>query len=193
MRIRLLLLPALLLLVLAGCVEKNTGTAELSTEDYTMALPANWHPLALEKMPASSANALTEIGLQALGVYTGAPSDGFRLPLLIISRKDMGKLSYSEILLAKDNIKQVFAKSDLEVSDKHYDGEARRLTVDAALTTKQNLRLKVLATFYFTEKGELVAFGYVAPADSRAQAELHAIMKSVVLSPELQYQPIVTK
>ncbi|WP_319582568.1 hypothetical protein [uncultured Pseudodesulfovibrio sp.] len=191
---RLLLLPALLLLILAGCVAKNTGTAELPPEDYTLTLPANWHTIPANKIPASSMTALKESNLRLLEAYTSAPAKEFRLPLLVFSRKDMGKLSSSEMLLAQDNIEQLFAMNgDIEVTGKHFDQETKRLSVDGGLTSAQNIRFKILATFYYTEKGMVVAFGYVAPADSQAQAEMHQIMKSVVLSPELEYQPIVTK
>jgi len=188
------LLPALLLLILAGCVGKNTGTAELPPDDYTLTLPANWHPFSQDKVPASSRDALVQSGLRPLAVYTSAPTGEFRLPLLVFARSDIGKSSLSEILLLRDNIEQLFAMGgDLQVSDKHFDKENRQLSADAGLMTKQGIRLKILATFYFTEKGMIVAFGYTAPSDTRTQGEIREIMKSVVISPELRYQPIVTK
>ena len=191
---RLLLLPALLLLVLAGCAGKNTGTIDQSVADYTLTLPANWNAFPLEAIPAASLDALTQADMRPLGAYTSAPTRKFRLPCLIFARNDTGKSSHSEMLLVRDNIERLFAMGgNLQVTDKRYDEKNRRLIADATLTTQQQISLNVLAAIYFTEKGMLIGFGYSAPGDKRAQAEILQILKSVTLSPELQYQSIVTK
>ena len=103
------------------------------------------------------------------------------------------------MLLVRDNIEALFGMqareegSSLKVTDKFFDEEAHRLIAVVALANEDNIRLNALITFYFSEKGMIVAFGYTDPGDSEAMGEIRAIMESAVLSPELQYRPIVTK
>jgi hypothetical protein len=196
---RLFPLLALLLLVLTGCAGKTTGTNATPPEDYTLTLPAGWRSLPLDNMPTGTGQGLVEVGLRPLGVYTNAPGSQLRLPFLVFTRNDGDKPSRSDMLLVRDNIEALFGMqareegSSLKVTDKFFDEEAHRLIAEVALANEDNIRLNALITFYFSEKGMIVAFGYTDPGDSEAMGEIRAIMESAVLSPELQYRPIVTK
>ncbi|OIQ50096.1 hypothetical protein BerOc1_02026 [Pseudodesulfovibrio hydrargyri] len=194
---RLLPLLALLLLVLPGCAGKKTATAELPPEDYTLTQPANWRFIPVGKLP-TQLHEMEKTGMTLLGGYTASPDGEPRFPMIVITRWDLMKFPLSGMLVMSDNFERFLglrrAKSNpLLVNSKFFDEMNQRLFVDTTFLDEDGDATRVFLNMLFTEKGMLIAYGYTADSDIQSQAEMRGIMDSITLSPELRYQPIVTK
>ncbi|WP_319541295.1 hypothetical protein [uncultured Pseudodesulfovibrio sp.] len=190
-------LIVLLLFLLIGCVEKQTGTTAVvsATLPYSIYLPSAWKAIPDSKVMASGFKefATLEDGVFG-GAYTGAPTADVRIPMMAFTQMNTGKVSVSEFYMVADGldalVQKMFGEENITISvnEKRFDEKRKRILMDTTVVYEGGMSFDINFAMFFTEKGFLLAFGAASSQDRQAKDVIERAFANLTISPGLQYQ-----
>lgn len=181
-----------LCICVVGCVEKQPQTISIEFEDagYSITLPEKWSYVPLRNLrgvPFMQDWINDDLSILD-GVYTGAPGNDFRFPVLICTHNFDGALSLSEMHMTNNSLLESFAASadsqvSIAIKESNFDEDRKLFFFHRARGDESRSTLDFITGLYYTTYGSVIISGFASGDDTMAIQSIREVILNTTLKP----------